>query len=78
MAMTELSCTYGDNRDESLVAYLYDDADGSPADRDRFRGRHGEAVGEPAREVIRTEPEQSVNDSSVGPWPAAPNEAGES
>jgi hypothetical protein len=34
--MTEISCTYGDNRDEALVAFLYDDADGNPAERDRF------------------------------------------
>jgi hypothetical protein len=35
--MTEPTCTYGDTRDEMIVAYLYDDeADGSPAERARF------------------------------------------
>jgi hypothetical protein len=34
--MTEFSCTYGDNRDEALVAFLYDDPAGNPAERVRF------------------------------------------
>ena len=34
--MTEISCTYGDGRDVAIVAFLYDDADGSRADRARF------------------------------------------
>jgi hypothetical protein len=34
--MTEFSCTYGDDRDEALVAFLYDDPAGNPAERDRF------------------------------------------
>ena len=34
--MTEFFCTYGDNRDEAIVALLYDDAEGSPAERGRF------------------------------------------
>jgi anti-sigma factor RsiW len=34
--MTELSCGYGDDRDEAIVAFLYDDAEGSPADQARF------------------------------------------
>ena len=34
--MTELSCGYGDDRDGAIVAFLYDDGDGSPADRARF------------------------------------------
>ena len=34
--MTELSCDYGDDRDEAIVAFLYDDADGSPTEGARF------------------------------------------
>jgi len=34
--MTELSCGYGDDRDGAIVAFLYDDAEGDPADRARF------------------------------------------
>ena len=34
--MTELHCTYGDTRDEAIVAYLYDDEEGSAAERARF------------------------------------------
>ena len=34
--MTEISCTYGDGRDVAIVAFLYDDGDGSRADRARF------------------------------------------
>ncbi len=34
--MTEIPCTYGDDRDAAIVAFLYDDADGSPAARARF------------------------------------------
>ena len=37
--MTELSCSYGDSRDEAIVAYLYDEADDSLAQRARF-GTH--------------------------------------
>ena len=33
--MTELTCTYGDHRDEALVAFLYDDGDS--AERGRFQ-----------------------------------------
>src|SRR5471030_2812089 len=35
-AMTDVSCGYGDDRDGAIVAFLYDDADGSPAERARF------------------------------------------
>src|SRR3954462_558294 len=34
--MTEFACTYGDDRDEALVAFLYDDGDGSEFERARF------------------------------------------
>ena len=34
--MTELSCSYGDTRDEAIVAYLYDEADDSLARRAPF------------------------------------------
>jgi hypothetical protein len=34
--MTELSCSYGDDRDEVIVAFLYDDPDASLAERSRF------------------------------------------
>ena len=34
--MTEISCTYGDDRDAAIVAFLYDDADESLAERARF------------------------------------------
>jgi hypothetical protein len=34
--MTDISCTYGDGRDEAIVALLYDETDGSPAERARF------------------------------------------
>ena len=34
--MTELSCSYGDDRDEVIVAFLYDDPDVSLAERSRF------------------------------------------
>ena len=34
--MTDTSCTYGGDRDDAIVAYLYDEADGSPAERGRF------------------------------------------
>ena len=37
--MTEILCSYGDTRDEAIVAYLYADSDagdGSPAERARF------------------------------------------
>ena len=34
--MTELSCRYGDDRDEVIVAFLYDDPDASLAERSRF------------------------------------------
>ena len=34
--MTELSCSYGDTRDEAIVAYLYDEAEESPARRALF------------------------------------------
>lgn len=34
--MTEMSCTYGSDRDEALVAYLYDDGETSLAERSRF------------------------------------------
>ncbi len=35
-AMTELFCSYGDDRDGAIVAFLYDDPDGSGAERARF------------------------------------------
>jgi anti-sigma factor RsiW len=34
--MTEFFCTYGDDRDEALVAFLYDDGDGNEFERARF------------------------------------------
>jgi hypothetical protein len=34
--MTEFSCGYGDDRDGAIVAFLYDDGDGSPSERARF------------------------------------------
>src|SRR5471030_331632 len=34
--MTDISCSYGDARDEALVAFLYDETDGHPAERDRL------------------------------------------
>src|SRR4051812_2159885 len=34
--MTEFSCTYGDDRDEALVAFLYQDGDASEFERARF------------------------------------------
>ena len=34
--MTDMSCTYGDGRDEAIVAWLYDDSEWSPAQRGRF------------------------------------------
>jgi hypothetical protein len=34
--MTELPCSYGDDRDGAIVAFLYDEVDGSPAERARF------------------------------------------
>ena len=34
--MTDIPCTYGDDRDEAIVAFLYDETDGSPAARARF------------------------------------------
>lgn len=34
--MTDISCNYGDGRDEAIVAWLYDDTGGSPAERARF------------------------------------------
>jgi hypothetical protein len=34
--MTEFLCEYGDDRDGAIVAFLYDDADGSPGERTRF------------------------------------------
>ena len=34
--MTDLLCSYGDGRDEAIVAFLYDEADGSAAERGRF------------------------------------------
>jgi anti-sigma factor RsiW len=30
-------CSYGDHRDEAIVAFLYDEGDGSPAERAAFR-----------------------------------------
>lgn len=34
--MTDMSCTYGDGRDEAIVTWLYDDSEWSPAQRGRF------------------------------------------
>jgi hypothetical protein len=34
--MTEFSCTYGDDREEAIVTFLYDDADANLAERSRF------------------------------------------
>jgi hypothetical protein len=34
--MTEIFCNYGDDRDGAIVAFLYDDPDGSGAERTRF------------------------------------------
>jgi len=34
--MTDISCTYGDGRDEAIVALLYDETDGSAAERAGF------------------------------------------
>ena len=34
--MTDISCTYGDGRDEAIVAFLYDETDGSAAERAGF------------------------------------------
>ena len=34
--MTDISCTYGDGRDEAIVALLYDETDGSAAGRAGF------------------------------------------
>src|SRR5258708_2920816 len=34
--MTELSCSYGDDRDEVIVAFLYDDRDAGLAERARY------------------------------------------
>jgi hypothetical protein len=34
--MTELSCSYGDDRDEVIVAFLYDDPDATAEERSRF------------------------------------------
>ena len=34
--MTEMFCNYGDDRDGAIVAFLYDDLDGSGAERARF------------------------------------------
>jgi hypothetical protein len=31
--MTQFSCTYGDGRDEAIVAFLYDEPDAAPAER---------------------------------------------
>jgi anti-sigma factor RsiW len=39
--MTEFSCSYGDDRDEAIVALLYDDLDASPAERNRFETHLG-------------------------------------
>ena len=36
-AMTELFCSYGGDRDGAIVAFLYDDADDSGAERARFK-----------------------------------------
>jgi anti-sigma factor RsiW len=40
-AMTEFSCSYGDGRDEAIVALLYDDLDASAAERSRFETHLG-------------------------------------
>lgn len=34
--MIETTCRYGDHRDEAIVAFLYDEGDGSPAERASF------------------------------------------
>jgi hypothetical protein len=34
--MTDISCTYGEGRDEAIIALLYDETDGSPAERSAF------------------------------------------
>ena len=34
--MTEFDCGYGDDRDGAIIAFLYDEVDGSPAERARF------------------------------------------
>jgi len=34
--MTDISCTYGEGRDEAIVALLYDETDGNPAERAGF------------------------------------------
>jgi hypothetical protein len=34
--MTELTCRYGEGREDALVAFLYDEPNGSPADRTLF------------------------------------------
>jgi hypothetical protein len=34
--MTEIFCSYGDDRDGAIVAFLYDDPDGTGAERARF------------------------------------------
>ena len=34
--MTDMSCTFGEGRDEAIVALLYDETDGSPAERAGF------------------------------------------
>src|SRR5258705_249312 len=34
--MTEFPCGYGDDRDEAIVAFLYDDPDASQEERGRF------------------------------------------
>ena len=34
--MTEFSCSYGDDRDAAIVAFLYDEPDANPADRSAF------------------------------------------
>ena len=34
--MTDISCTYGEGRDEAIVALLYDETDDSPAERAAF------------------------------------------
>ena len=35
--MTEFFCGYGDDRDEAIVAFLYEDPNGHPAERGRFQ-----------------------------------------
>ena len=34
--MTELACRYGDDRDEAIVAFLYDEPDAGSAERVEF------------------------------------------